>query len=163
MPNVKHPRLAPCASPYVLNRKDQNAYTKSKTCLFYLLEWSSVLCWGRNIDWGCLRTGCWWKYLALRGRKWQEGGKNCMRRSFTILYIAACLHIVILIIIIIIIIYYYYYYYKNASLRRARHVAPLGTKINSYKLFVREPQVRQTLGKSRRRWKDNIKRDLQEI
>jgi hypothetical protein len=32
--------------------------------------------------------------------------------------------------------YYYYYYYKNARLRRARHVAPLGTKINSYKLLV---------------------------
>jgi hypothetical protein len=29
--------------------------------------------WGRNIDWGCLRTGHWEEYLDLRGMKWQEG------------------------------------------------------------------------------------------
>jgi hypothetical protein len=38
--------------------------------------------WGRNIDWGCLRTGCWRKYLDLREMKWQEVGKNCIMRSF---------------------------------------------------------------------------------
>jgi len=33
--------------------------------------------WGKNIVWGHLRTGCWGKYLDLRGRKWQEAGEDC--------------------------------------------------------------------------------------
>jgi hypothetical protein len=36
---------------------------------------------GKNIDWGCLRTGCLGEYLDLRGMKWQEVGENCIMRS----------------------------------------------------------------------------------
>jgi hypothetical protein len=31
----------------------------------------------------CVRTGCWGEYLALRGKKWQETGENCIMRSLS--------------------------------------------------------------------------------
>jgi hypothetical protein len=33
---------------------------------------------------GCLRTGCWWEYLDVRGRKLKEDGENCVIRSTVI-------------------------------------------------------------------------------
>jgi len=36
----------------------------------------------KNIDWGCLSTGCRGEYLDLRGRKWQEDGEHYIMRSF---------------------------------------------------------------------------------
>jgi hypothetical protein len=33
---------------------------------------------GRNIDWRCLRTGCWGEYLDRREMKWREIGENCI-------------------------------------------------------------------------------------
>ena len=32
--------------------------------------------WGMNTDWGCLRIGCWGKYLHQRGTKWRQSGDN---------------------------------------------------------------------------------------
>jgi hypothetical protein len=37
--------------------------------------------YGKNIDWGCLKTGCLGEYLDLRGMKWQEVGEKCIMRS----------------------------------------------------------------------------------
>jgi hypothetical protein len=37
--------------------------------------------WGRNAGWGCLRIGCWGKYLDLRGTSWQGNGESCITRS----------------------------------------------------------------------------------
>jgi hypothetical protein len=40
-----------------------------------------LLHYGKNIDWGCLRTECW-KYLDLSGMKWQEAEEsNTMESS----------------------------------------------------------------------------------
>jgi hypothetical protein len=36
----------------------------------------------KNIDWGCLRTGCWVAYLVRREIKLWEIGENCIMRSF---------------------------------------------------------------------------------
>jgi hypothetical protein len=40
------------------------------------------------------------------------------------------------------------------------HVALMGTKGNAYRLFVKKPEGKGPLGRSRRRWVDNIKMDL---
>jgi len=40
--------------------------------------------WGRNAGWGCLRIGCWRKYLDLRGTTWQGNGESCITRSWMI-------------------------------------------------------------------------------
>jgi hypothetical protein len=57
-------------------------------CGFCLLFGMSVkLCrshWGRNVDWGCLRIGCWGIYLGLRGTRWQGNGENYIMRSLVI-------------------------------------------------------------------------------
>jgi hypothetical protein len=39
---------------------------------------------GRNINWGCLRTGRSGEYLGQRGMEWREGGESCITRSFII-------------------------------------------------------------------------------
>jgi len=38
--------------------------------------------YGKNTDWGRLRTGCWGENMDLRRRKWQEVGEDCIMRSF---------------------------------------------------------------------------------
>jgi hypothetical protein len=42
-------------------------------------------------------------------------------------------------------------------------VARIGEKRKAYKIFVGKPEGRRPLGRSRRRWVDNIKMDLREI
>jgi hypothetical protein len=48
-------------------------------------------------------------------------------------------------------------------MRWAGHVACLGERRGVYRVLVGKPQGKGPLGKSRRRWKDNIKMDLQEV
>jgi hypothetical protein len=38
-----------------------------------------------------------------------------------------------------------------------------GDKTNAYRILVRKPERKRPLGRSRRRWVDNIKIDLREI
>jgi hypothetical protein len=40
------------------------------------------------------------------------------------------------------------------------HVARMGEKRNAYRVLVRKPEGKRTLGRQRHRWKDNIKIDL---
>jgi hypothetical protein len=42
-------------------------------------------------------------------------------------------------------------------------LARVGEKKNAYRILVGKPERRRTLGRSRRRWVDNIKIDLREI
>jgi hypothetical protein len=39
----------------------------------------------------------------------------------------------------------------------------MGEKMNAYRIMVEKPEGRRPLGRSRRRWTDNIKMDLREI
>jgi hypothetical protein len=52
------------------------------------------------------------------------------------------------------------------KLRRMRwegHVARMGEKRNAYRILVGKPEGKRPLGRPRRRWVDNIKRNLRNI
>ena len=49
------------------------------------------------------------------------------------------------------------------KMRRAGHVACMGDRRGAYRVLVRRPEGRRPLGRSRRRWEDNIKLDLQDV
>jgi transcription termination factor 2 len=48
-------------------------------------------------------------------------------------------------------------------MRWAGHVARTGERRGVYRVLVGKPEGRKPLGRPRRRWKDNIKMDLQEV
>jgi hypothetical protein len=52
---------------------------------------------------------------------------------------------------------------KSRRLRWAGHVARMGEKRGAYRILVGSPEGRRPLGRTRRRWQDNIKMDLQEV
>jgi hypothetical protein len=52
---------------------------------------------------------------------------------------------------------------KSKKMRWAGHVARMGEKRNVYRLLVRKLEGNRPLGRTRRRWVDNIKMDLAEI
>jgi hypothetical protein len=52
---------------------------------------------------------------------------------------------------------------KLRIMRWAGHVARMGAKSGAYRILVGRPEGRQPLGRPRRRWKDNIKMDLQDV
>jgi hypothetical protein len=52
---------------------------------------------------------------------------------------------------------------KSRRMRWAGHVARMGEKRNAYRVLVGNPKEKGPLGKPRRSWVDNIKRDLREI
>jgi hypothetical protein len=52
---------------------------------------------------------------------------------------------------------------KARKMRWAGHVARMGEKRNTYRLLVGKPEGKRPLGRSRRRWVDNIKMNLGEI
>jgi hypothetical protein len=49
------------------------------------------------------------------------------------------------------------------NLYDAGHVARMGEMRNAYKMLVGKPERKRPLGRSRRRWEDNIKMDLKVI
>jgi hypothetical protein len=49
---------------------------------------------------------------------------------------------------------------KSRRMRWAGHVARMGEKRNEYKILVGKPEGKSPLGRSRRRWVDNITMDL---
>jgi hypothetical protein len=52
---------------------------------------------------------------------------------------------------------------KSRRMTRAGHVARMGAKRNAYMILVGMPEGKRPLGRTRRRWVDNIKTDLREI
>ena len=48
-------------------------------------------------------------------------------------------------------------------MRWAGLVARMGESLGVYRVLVEKAEVKRPLGKSRRRWEDNIKMDLQEV
>jgi hypothetical protein len=52
---------------------------------------------------------------------------------------------------------------KSKRMRWAGDVARMGEKRNVYRLLVGKPEGKRPVGRPRRRWMDNIKRDLLEI
>jgi hypothetical protein len=52
---------------------------------------------------------------------------------------------------------------KSRNMRRAGHVARMGAKKNAYRNLVGKPEGKRPVGRSRRRWEDNIKIYLKEI
>jgi hypothetical protein len=52
---------------------------------------------------------------------------------------------------------------KSRRMRWAGHVALMGEKRNTYRIFVENPEGKRPLGNPRRRWVDNIIMDLREL
>jgi len=51
----------------------------------------------------------------------------------------------------------------KSRFRWVGHVACMGEKRGVYRVLVGKPEGKRPLGRPRRRWKDNIKMDLQEV
>jgi hypothetical protein len=49
------------------------------------------------------------------------------------------------------------------KMRWVGHVARMGRKGNVYRLFVRRPEGKRPLGRSRHRWTDNVKKYIRDI
>jgi hypothetical protein len=52
---------------------------------------------------------------------------------------------------------------KSKRIKWARYVARIGESKGVYRVLVKEPKGKKPFGRLRRRWKDNIKMDLQEV
>jgi hypothetical protein len=52
---------------------------------------------------------------------------------------------------------------KSRRMRWAGHVARIRERRGVYRVLVGKPERKRPLGRPRRRWKDNIKMDLQEV
>ena len=52
---------------------------------------------------------------------------------------------------------------KSRRMRWVGHVARMGEEMGVYRVLVRKPEGKRTLGRPRRRWMDNIRMDLQEV
>jgi len=52
---------------------------------------------------------------------------------------------------------------KSRRMRWAGHVARMGEERGVYRVLVGKPEGRRPLGRHRRRWVDNIIKDLQEV
>ena len=52
---------------------------------------------------------------------------------------------------------------KSRRMRWAGHVARMGEEMGVYRVWVGKPGAKRPLGRSRRRWMDNIRMDLHEV
>ena len=52
---------------------------------------------------------------------------------------------------------------KSRRMRWPRHVARMGEDRGVHRVLVGKPEGKRPLGRSRRRWEDNIKMDLHEV
>jgi hypothetical protein len=49
---------------------------------------------------------------------------------------------------------------KSRRMRWAGHAARMGENRNAYRILMRRPEGKRPLGRTRRRWVDNINMDL---
>jgi hypothetical protein len=54
-------------------------------------------------------------------------------------------------------------YFKYVRYEGLMHVARMGGGIGVHRVLVGKPEGKRPLGRPRRRWEDNIKKDLQEV
>jgi hypothetical protein len=80
--------------------------------------------------------------MDLRGIKKQGSGKDYIRRSLIIVLLAKCYSVT-----------------KLRRIRQVRHVACMGKKRCVNRVLVRKPERKRPLGRSRQRWKKNIKNE----
>jgi hypothetical protein len=52
---------------------------------------------------------------------------------------------------------------KSRRIRWAGHVERVGERRGVYRVLVGKPEGKRALGRTRRRWEDNIRMDLQEV
>ena len=52
---------------------------------------------------------------------------------------------------------------KVKRMRLVGHVARMEERRGVYRVLVGKPEVKRPLGRPRRKWEDNIKKDLQEV
>jgi hypothetical protein len=52
---------------------------------------------------------------------------------------------------------------KSRRMRWAGHVAHMGEKMIAYRMLVGKSEGKRPLGRTRRRWEDNIRMDLRKI
>ena len=52
---------------------------------------------------------------------------------------------------------------KSRRIGWAGRVARMGEKRGVYRVFVTKPEGKRPIGRTRRRWEDNVKMDLQEV
>jgi hypothetical protein len=52
---------------------------------------------------------------------------------------------------------------KSRRMRRTGYVSSIGEMRNAYRVLVRKPEAKKPLGRSRRRWEDNINMNLREL
>jgi len=52
---------------------------------------------------------------------------------------------------------------KSRRMRWAGHVARMGERRGVYRVLVGKPERKRPLGRTMRRWEDNIKMDFQEV
>jgi len=52
---------------------------------------------------------------------------------------------------------------KSRRIKWAGHVARMGERRGVFRVLVEKPEGKRPLGRPRRRWEDNIKKDLQEV
>jgi hypothetical protein len=57
----------------------------------------------------------------------------------------------------------YCYAFKSRRMRWAGHAARMEERMNAYRTLVGKPEGKRPLGRPRRRWVDNIKKDLREV
>jgi hypothetical protein len=52
---------------------------------------------------------------------------------------------------------------KSRRLKWAGHIAHMGKRRGTYRVFMRKREGKRPFGKPRHRWENNIKKDLQEV
>ena len=98
--------------------------------------------WGRNVGWGCLRT-------IFGPKRDEETGEWRILHNEELNDLYSSPNIIRKI--------------KSRRMRWAGHVARTGKRRSLYRVLVGKPEGKRPLGRSRCRWEDIIKIDLQEV